>query len=140
MKFKLLYPALVFMAMLVFVPQAEALPTSSTTAPTEVQEQNFADNFKTFLEKRKIKRNEKIKAFLLKANKVITKAAKAMDVDLDDPVMKWLWYGIFAFGAAVILWILGGLLFGPLVWLGSLASLLSSVCLVIWLLKYLELA
>jgi len=63
-----------------------------------------------------------------------------LDIDLDDDVMKWLWYAIFAAAASIIFWLLAVLVVGPLIWISGLASLVSSVCFVIWLLKYLEIA
>lgn len=52
--------------------------------------------------------------------------------DFSDPVDKWLWFGLFGLGLAIILGAIGG--FG----LGGLVGLAAVVCLVIWVIKYSE--
>ena len=134
MKTKLTYTFLAFFALLVFVPQANALPTTTTVAETEIQEKTFAESFNDFIDKRKQKRNARIMKVVLK----VEKFAEKLDIDLDDDTNKWLWYAIFAWVASIILYILGAFTLGFLSWIGYLAGLIGSVCFVIWLLKYLD--
>ncbi len=83
--------------------------------------------------------------------KRLEKRLKKMEkkgVDFDDPVDKWLWYAIFAGGAAIVLSILIPVLFSAtliteggfglyyLLWLlTSLLGLAGAVSFVIWLVK-----
>jgi hypothetical protein len=53
----------------------------------------------------------------------------ASQIDFDDPVDKWLWYGLFGLGIAVVLSI-----FTPFGLVG-LVAFLAIVCLVIWVIK-----
>ena len=50
-------------------------------------------------------------------------------VDFNDPVQKWLWYGLVGIGASIVLGILS------ISWLAGIAGLLGVICLVIWLVK-----
>lgn len=65
-------------------------------------------------------------------NRVERKWRKKMDagleVDFSDPVNKWLWFGLFGLGAALVLGIFS-------LGLGGLVAFLAVVCLVIWLVK-----
>lgn len=51
-----------------------------------------------------------------------------MDVDFNDPVDKWLWFGLFGLGIAILMsfFDLG---------IGGLIAFLAIVCLVIWVVK-----
>jgi hypothetical protein len=62
------------------------------------------------------------------AKKALKKMAKKAPVDFDDPVEKWLWYGIFGLGLAVVIsaFSLG---------VSGLIAFLAVVCLVVWLIK-----
>lgn len=82
-------------------------------------------------EQRKVERIERIQKKLQKYG-----------VDFSDPVNKWMWYWIFAWGAAIVVSILAwGVLsssvggFGILGLLSSLLWLAGTVSLVIWLVK-----
>lgn len=58
-----------------------------------------------------------------------TKAATPpLEVDFSDPVYKWLWFGVFGLGLALVMTI-----FIP--GLGGLIALAAVVCLVVWLVK-----
>lgn len=139
MKFNLLCTTLALIAMFVFAPQAKALPTTATTttAPTEIQEKTFTEKFTNYIETRKQLRNERIMKVILKAKTFSSKLAQK--IDLQDDTMKWLWYAVFAYGASVILWFVSWAV-SFVGWISALASLLGTVCLVIWLIKYLELS
>lgn len=50
------------------------------------------------------------------------------EIDFTDPVHKWLWFGLFGLGAAIVLSIFS-------LGLGGLVAFLAVVCLVIWLVK-----
>ncbi len=72
--------------------------------------------------------------------KMMVKKMHKNAVDFKDPVNKWLWFGIFGWGAGLLLSILswsvvtaGG--FGVLWLLASLAYLFGTVSFVIWLVK-----
>ena len=75
--------------------------------------------------------------------KFMTKKMAKNAVDFQDPVNKWLWFGVFGWGAGLLLWIIaaavvtgGGFLGGG--FLGLLASLcwlFGTVAFVIWLVK-----
>ncbi len=52
----------------------------------------------------------------------------ALEVDFTDPVNKWLWFGIFGLGVAIVLSIFD-------LGLGGLVAFAAVVCLVIWLVK-----
>lgn len=72
----------------------------------------------------------------------IQKKLEKYGVDFSDPVNKWMWYWIFAWGAAIVVSILAwGILsstvsgFGILGLLSSLLWLAGTVSLVIWLVK-----
>lgn len=57
-------------------------------------------------------------------------------MDFSDPVQKWLWLAIIAWGVAIILYILG--VFVPFVWyIAYLASLAGTVFFILWLVKML---
>lgn len=82
-------------------------------------------------EQRKVERIERIQKELQKYG-----------VDFSDPVNKWMWYWIFAWGAAIVVSILAwGILsstvsgFGILGLLSSLLWLAGTISLVIWLVK-----
>ena len=75
--------------------------------------------------------------------KLMMKNASKKAVDFKDPVNKWLWFGVFGWGAAFVLWILaaalvtgGGFLGGGVLGLlASLVGLFGTVSFVIWLVK-----
>ena len=57
-------------------------------------------------------------------------------IDFQDPVNKWLWFGIFGWGAGLLLWIIAGsVLSGGIGLLASLCWLFGTVAFVIWLVK-----
>lgn len=63
------------------------------------------------------------------AKRIERKALKhGMQVDFSDPVDKWLWFGIFGLGIAIVMsfFDLG---------IGGLIAFLAVVCLVIWVVK-----
>lgn len=81
---------------------------------------------------------------LLKKSKKLNKLVKWVKtkvfkkaIDLDDPVMKWLWYAIFLAAASIIVGILST--FIPFIWIvGSLLGLGAAICLVYWLILYMD--
>lgn len=105
---------------------------------SELQEKTFSEKFTDYVQQRKKKRNERIMKVVTKAKMAVTKVAEKLDIDLEDETMKWLWYAIIAYAASVVLWLLSFFV-GFIGWISALASLLGTVCFVIWLLKYLEL-
>lgn len=57
-------------------------------------------------------------------------------IDFQDPVNKWLWFGVFGWGAGLLLWIIAGSVFsGGIGLLASLCWLFGTVAFVIWLVK-----
>jgi hypothetical protein len=75
--------------------------------------------------------------------KYLAKNMAKKAVDFKDPVNKWLWFGVFGWGAGLVLWIIaaavvtgGGFLGGGFLGLlASLAWLFGTVAFVIWLVK-----
>lgn len=75
--------------------------------------------------------------------KFLAKNMAKKAVDFKDPVNKWLWFGVFGWGAGLVLWIIaasvvsgGGFLGGGFLGLlASLAWLFGTVAFVIWLVK-----
>jgi len=65
-----------------------------------------------------------------KMNRKMLKLAKraSLEIDFADPVDKWLWFGLFGLGAAIVLSIFS-------LGIGGLVAFLAVVCLVIWLVK-----
>ena len=65
-----------------------------------------------------------------KINRKLFKLAKraSLEIDFTDPVDKWLWFGLFGLGAAIVLSIFS-------LGIGGLVAFLAVVCLVIWLVK-----
>jgi len=136
MKFKSTLLSLSILCFFAISFQANAFtPTNQVTSEQEISK--TIETYTTVLDKKKgAKRFLKVKA---KAAKFISKAAEKLDIDLKDPIRKWLWYGLIALGAAVILYVLAALLTSSIVyWIAYLASVGSSVCFLIWLLKYLD--
>jgi ABC-type multidrug transport system fused ATPase/permease subunit len=57
-------------------------------------------------------------------------------IDFQDPVNKWLGFGVFGWGAGLLLWIIAGSVFsGGIGLLASLCWLFGTVSFVIWLVK-----
>jgi beta-lactamase regulating signal transducer with metallopeptidase domain len=80
----------------------------------------------------KIAKAEKLQVKAQKKAAFFAKLAKK--IDFKDPVEKWLWFGIFGWGASILLYILAYAV--PFLWiLGALAGLFGTVCIVIWLIK-----
>jgi len=138
MKFKIVYTSFVFLFALAFTPQLQATPTNERNV-TINESQSFTDALVTKKMNKSGKLANRLNKLIFKAKKFSNKLAKKLDVNLDDPIMKWLWYGLFALGAAFILYVLSIFTFGFLSWFAYLASLASTACFVVWLLKYLEL-
>lgn len=75
--------------------------------------------------------------------KFLAKNMAKKAIDFKDPVNKWLWFGVFGWGAGLVLWIIaaavvtgGGFLGGGFLGLlASLAWLFGTVAFVIWLVK-----
>ncbi len=88
------------------------------------------------ISKKELKKQERLEKVMTKVQKKMDKMEKK-GVDFSDPVNKWLWFAIFAWVAAIALYILG--IFVPFVsWLGYLVGLAGSVFFIIWLLKVFE--
>lgn len=89
---------------------------------------------------RKEAKNQKRLALV---QKMMMKNYAKKAVDFKDPVNKWLWFGVFGWGAAFVLWILaaalvtgGGFLGGGFLGLlASLVGLFGTISFVIWLVK-----
>ncbi|MFQ5447497.1 MAG: hypothetical protein ACE5FF_11235 [Saprospiraceae bacterium] len=98
-------------------------------------------------QERRLKRGERRLNKLEKKLNKRGKSLKALGIDLSDPVDKWMWYWIFGWGAALVLYIIASAIatgsvysggFGIAVlfaYLGWIAGLFGTVALVIWLLK-----
>jgi hypothetical protein len=99
-------------------------------------------------QERRLKRGERRLNKLEKKLNKRGKSLKALGIDLSDPVDKWMWYWIFGWGGALVLYIIasaiatGGIYSGTgfgiaalFATLGSLVGLFGTVALVIWLLK-----
>ena len=64
------------------------------------------------------------------AKRLERKALKnGAEIDFNDPVDKWLWFGIFGLGIAIVLSIFTGL------GIAGLVAFLAVVCLVVWVIK-----
>ena len=108
---------------------------------------NVASHTLTKAEAKLIQKAEKKQVRTQKRIAVVQKfLAKNMAkkaVDFKDPVNKWLWFGVFGWGAGLLLWIIaaavvtgGGFLGGGFLGLlASLAWLFGTVAFVIWLVK-----
>lgn len=96
------------------------------------------------LNKAELKKQKKSAKFAKKMDKMNAKMAKK-GVDFSDPVKKWMWFWIFGWAGALVLYILAAALFTSgvggfgggaiLSLLGSLAGLFGTVSLIIWLVK-----
>lgn len=138
MKTKLTFLFIACLSFFVLSPKSYALPTTTTTTatPIEAEKQSFKEGFKDYVSKKKAQRKQRLLKVMAKAKKF----AQKLDIDLEDETMKWLWYAIFAYGASILIYLVSIFTFSGLGWISALCSLLASVCFVIWLLKYLELA
>ena len=70
--------------------------------------------------------------------KYLAKKMAKKAIDFKDPVNKWLWFGVFGWGAGLVLWIIAAGVssgFGLIGVLASLAWLFGTVSFVIWLVK-----
>jgi len=99
-------------------------------------------------QERRLKRGERRLNKLEKKLNKRGKSLKALGIDLSDPVNKWMWYWIFGWGAALVLYIIasaiatGGVYSGTgfgaailFATLGWIIGLLGTVALIIWLVK-----
>ena len=96
----------------------------------------------TTISKKELKKQQRMEKMTAKIEKKIAKWEKKMEkkgVDFSDPVNKWLWYAIFAWVAAVVLYILAALTLGALWYVAHLVSLAGTIFFIVWLLKILEL-
>jgi len=134
MKIKRSYLGLVIIAFLAFSSQLSALPTNPIEPEKEAEEKSFVESLETFIIQRKSQRKQKIQKLFAKGK---AKLAKAIDVDFDDPVNKWLWYAIIAAGISIAFSILA-LFFRAFRLIRYLSYLASVVCFAIWIVKYLE--
>ncbi|MEO5583751.1 MAG: hypothetical protein ABIR66_13755 [Saprospiraceae bacterium] len=106
----------------------------------ELQISNVKSNTLSNVEARAIQKAER-KEFrnqkrLAMVEKFMTKKMAKKAIDFKDPVNKWLWFGIFGWGAGLLLWIIAGSVFsGGIGLLASLAWLFGTVSFVIWLVK-----
>jgi len=135
MKVRLLYTLIGLILASLFTPRLNATPTNEVS-PSMSEEHVTTESYTTFKSDKKGKLAKRLNKLIFKAKKFGNKLAQK--IDLEDPVSKWLWYGVIALAAAVILYILAFLTFGFLSWFAYMASLASSVCFIIWLVKYLE--
>jgi Flp pilus assembly protein TadB len=115
------------LAAFLFTSPATAMIESNTATATTIDKQ-----------KNELKKEFKMQKRLSKFEKFFKKAG----IDLQDPVNKWLWFAIFGWGAAVVLWIISAAVvtttltgFGIWALLGTLCSLFGTVAFVIWLVK-----
>ncbi len=85
-------------------------------------------------EKKQVRTQKRIALVQKYLAKKMTKKA----IDFKDPVNKWLWFGVFGWGAGLVLWIIAAGVssgFGLIGVLASLAWLFGTVSFVIWLVK-----
>ncbi len=84
---------------------------------------------------RLLKKNKTVRKMV---NWVKTKLLKKNAIDLDDPVMKWLWYAIILAIAATVLGIVFSFLPGILWIIPSLLGLAAGICFIYWLILFLD--
>jgi len=132
MKIKLFHLGILFFGMLFLSPPVMAMPTTEPTQETE--ERSFSESLEAYLLERKANRQKRIQKIIAKGKIAI---ANALDIDLKDPINKWLWFAIIAAAVSVLLTILGFFFkfFGFFRWLAYMASV---VCFAIWIVKYLD--
>ena len=114
---------LLFGAFFIVQPSYAMFETHNATSTAVVEKQ-----------KNDLKKEFKAEKRMAKFQKLFKKAG----VDFSDPVNKWLWYGIFACGAAIvlsILWQAGSVGFGLLGALSSLLWIAGLIFLVVWVVK-----
>lgn len=123
------------------------------TTPKYDQEHSVDENTvgKVALTKKEIRKQRRIAKRQQRLSKFMNKLkAKMPEIDLNDPVKKWMWFWIFGWGAwfllSIIAWaaVSGGIYSGTfgfgavLFTLGWLAGLAGTVALIIWLVKLSE--
>lgn len=100
------------------------------------QQADFQSVEKQSISKRAAHRLEKIQKRLAKRlEKRLAKQAE-IEVDLDDPVDKFMWYWLGLWAIAIGLGLIGAITgAGVFGWLATIAGLVGTVCLVVWLVK-----
>ena len=127
MKLKVLFCSLLTV---LFLQTALAVNPTPATAIVDSEATVLidADQNKGFFGKIKTKiktKIAKVKAFV----------ASALDIDLQEPIFKWLWYALIGLAVAVVFSIFA--VFVPVLWIvGSLAGLASTICWVVFLIKW----
>ncbi|GAB4495534.1 MAG: hypothetical protein OHK0019_24870 [Saprospiraceae bacterium] len=90
-----------------------------------------------FMEKMRIQPEDFSKISDKKTEKRLTRLAKRLDrmaekagmqVDFNDPVDRWLWFGVFGLGIAIFFSFVQ-------VGLGGIIAFLAIICLIIWIVK-----
>lgn len=113
-----------------------ALPVNMVAAHTLTKDEAKAIQK---AEKKQVRTQKRIAV----VQKYLAKNMAKKAIDFKDPVNKWLWFGVFGWGAGLVLWIIaaavvtgGGFLGGGFLGLlASLAWLFGTVAFVIWLVK-----
>lgn len=130
---------LAFVALLLGTQNVQAVVNFGTIEATTI-ESNKADKET----KKQLKRQKRFEKRMAK----MEKNANKKDIDLSDPVDKWLWFAVFGWAGGLILTILayvlvfsvtsGFGLYGILWLLASLCYLFGSVSFIVWLIKKLS--
>ena len=65
--------------------------------------------------------------------------ANDIDIDVEDPVRKWLWYGLFGIAIAIALSIIAFILSSGLFYrLSYVVGIAGIACLIVWLIKFMN--
>jgi len=86
------------------------------------------------MEKKVAKLAQKFQKRIAKFERLFGKSSNA-GVDFNDPVQKWLWFGLLGWLAGALLYSLGWFIAAPFWYLGYLCWLAGTICIVIWILK-----
>ncbi len=98
-------------------------------------DQNVAAEKEISLSKKMAKKVAKLQRKLEKFQKRIAKMT-SIDIDLQDPVDKWMWYWILGWALGLALSIVFAITsVTPILWLSSLAWLAGTIFLIVWLVK-----
>lgn len=109
--------------------------TTPVNEPTEIIEEPVKEK----LTKKQIKKNEKRAKRLAKWEAKAKKKLQAFDIDIDleDSVRKWFWFGLFGLAIAaslsLIAFILNSSLFYRLSYITGIAGV---ACLIVWSIKH----
>jgi len=99
----------------------------STTEMRTGWEQKLREKTSEQSEKTSLKTTKRMERMAKKLERIAHR--HGAEVDFNDPVDKWLWFGLFGLGIGIVVAILG------LGGVGGLIGFLGVVCLVVWILK-----